>query len=265
MSEEDEKKRKMIAFWTERAQKFKSDPRANTNDIWLREVEIEAVSSIIHRNPVKHIMDFGCANGYTTIRIAKQHPACDFLGLDINDEMISVAQGLVRDEKCENVSFLHIDILDKAPEGQFDFIFAIRVFQNIEGLTMQKRVFDKLWHLLVPGGLFYFIESYANGYAVLNTDRQKLGLPSLPIHPHLTLLTDEFDNHIQSKMNLLERSWPSSSYYLITRLLYSYIAMKDGEPIDYNHPIHQVASLVPQIGQYGPQKSGLYQKPNEYQ
>jgi len=263
MSEENKKKNTMMAFWTERAQTFKSDPRANTNDIWLREVEIEAVSAVIHRNPVKRIMDFGCANGYTTIRIAKQHPSCEFLGLDINHEMISVAQDLAKNEKCENVSFLHADILDNAPEGQFDFIFAIRVFQNIESLTMQKQVFEKMWQMIVPGGLFYFIESYAEGYAVLNRDRQRLGLPVLPIHPHLTLLTDEFDKYVQSKMHLVEQGWPSSSYYLITRLLYSYIAMKDGEPIDYNHPIHQVASLIPQIGPYGPQRSGLYQKPNE--
>lgn len=260
MGDLDDKKKQMIAFWTDRVLKFKSGPRANTNDVWLREIEIEAVSRIIRENPVRRALDFGCANGYTTIRIAKQHPGCEFLGIDINGDMISVAKGLGRDEKCDNVSFVQADILAEAPDGQFDLVYAIRVFQNIEDLEIQKSVFDRLYDVIAPGGLFYFIESYADGYTILNADRQKMGLPLLPIHPHLTLLTDEFDNHVESNMKLLDRSWPSSSYYLITRLVYSYIAMKNDEPIDYNHPIHQVASMVPQIGSYGPQKSGLYRK-----
>jgi len=208
----EEKRREMIAFWSERARKFKSDPRANTNDVWLREVEIEAVSQIIRENPMKRVLDFGCANGYTTIKIAMQHPGCNFVGIDINDDMISVAKGLVAEEKCNNVSFLHSNILDKASDGQFDFIWAIRVFQNIESQEMQKIVFDRLYEMIAPGGLFYFIESYAEGYATLNADRQRMGLPPLPIHTHLTLLTEEFDNHVESKMLLLKRGWPSSSY-----------------------------------------------------
>src|SRR5574337_417221 len=147
MIEQDEKKEKMMAFWTERVQKFKGDPGANTNDIWLREVEIGAVCCIIRQHTVKHILDFGCANGYTTIRIAKLHPACKFLGLDINGEMISVAKGLAKDERCDNVCFVQADILDRAPKGQFDLVFAIRVFQNIESLEMQKRVFDRLYEM----------------------------------------------------------------------------------------------------------------------
>jgi SAM-dependent methyltransferase len=256
----EEKKRGMLAFWSERARKFKSDPRANTNDIWLRELEIEAVSRIIRQNPMRRILDFGCANGYTTIRIARQHPDCEFLGIDLNGDMISAAKELARKEKCANADFVQADILNKAPDGQFDFVWAIRVFQNIESQEMQKRVFDKLYETIVPDGLFYFIESYAKNYTALNVDRKRMGLPLLPIHGHLTLLTKQFDNHVASKMILLERGWPSSSYYLITRLLYSYIAMKNKEPIDYNHPIHQVASMIPQIGQYGPQQSGLYRK-----
>lgn len=260
MTNQHDKKKQMMEFWTERAREFKSDPRANTNDIWLREIEIEAVSGIIRGHNRKCILDFGCANGYTTVRIAKKYPYSQFVGIDINGDMISVADDLAKSEKVTNVSFLQKDILSDSLDLQFDFVFGIRVFQNIEGLEMQESIFDRLYNLIAPGGLFYFIESYTDGYTMLNADRQKMGLPLLPIHSHLTLLTSEFDSHVESKMKLLEYSWPSSTYYLITRLLYSYIAMKDGEPIDYNHPIHQVASMVPQIGRYGPQKAGLYRK-----
>src|SRR5262249_16002097 len=141
-----------------------------------------------------------------------------------------------------------------------DFIYAIRVFQNMESLQTQKSVFDTLRGLLKSAGFLLCVESYLDGYTRLNADREKLGLSTLPIHSHLTLLTQEFDDFASGKMKLIKRDFLSSSYYLVTRLLYTYIAKMSNEPIDYNHPIHQVAAMIPQIGEYGPQRANLYQK-----
>jgi SAM-dependent methyltransferase len=255
-----EKRETMLAFWSERAKRFGADPRSNTNDIWLREIEIACVHHIIRSHGVVRILDFGCANGFTTVRLAGANPHCRFVGVDLNPDMVRVAQQGAETAGFENVAFRQADILAQDLGQRFDFIYAIRVFQNIETPEKQRLLFDKLHEFLEPGGLFYYIESYEDGYGQLNRDRAGMGLPLLPIHPHLTLLTDEFDRHVASRMDLLERASPSSSYYLITRLLYSYIAMKNGEAIDYNHPIHQVAAMVPQIGEYGPQRAALYRK-----
>ena len=233
-------------------------PRANTNDVWLRKIEINSVNQIINSYNVKNILDFGCANGYSTIRLSKANPHCTFLGLDLNHDMIEVAKEGAKG--VANLTFLQMDIIGDKINKSFDFIYAIRVFQNMETESIQKEIFDRIYELLEPNGFFYFIESYADGYEQLNRDRSKMGLPLLPIHPHLTLLTDEFDKHISKLMFFLERSSPSSSYYLITRLLYSYLALMNDEPIDYDHPIHRVATLVPPIGDYGPQRAMLFQK-----
>ncbi len=254
----DAKHQKMLDFWSERVKQFSSDPRANTNDIWLREIEISCVQKIINSHNFTNILDFGCANGFSTITLAKANPQCPFLGLDVNQDMIQAANEAAG--KLKNLKFKQIDILQEELTTKFDFIYAIRVFQNIESETKQLDIFDKLYSLLEPKGYFYFIESYAEGYEQLNSDRAGMDLPLLPIHPHLTLLTDKFDTHILSKMHLLERSSPSSSYYLITRLVYSYYAMLHDEPIDYNHPLHRIATLVPPIGVYGPQRAMLLQK-----
>lgn len=254
------KKDKMTAFWSERARLYDSDPRANTNDIWLREVEIAYVGKIIQAHSYADIMDFGCANGYSTIRLAKSNHAARFLGIDINSDMIDAARKSSEQDSSPNLEFRELDVLQGASTAKHDFIYAIRVFQNIESLQMQKRVLDKLYDLLLPNGMLLYIESYLDGYTRLNEDRVKMELPPLPIHEHLTLLTDEFDNHVSGKMNLIQRDSLSSSYYLVTRLLYSYIAKMNNEPIDYNHPIHQVAAMIPQIGDYGPQNASLYQK-----
>lgn len=254
------KKDKMLTFWSERARLYAGDPRANTNDIWLREVEIAYVDKILQGDSYGDILDFGCANGYSTRRLAKSNLQSRFMGVDINPEMIDVAKTRSEQESSSNLNFRKLDVLQDIITEKYDLIYAIRVFQNIESLEMQKKVLDRLYDLLKPNGMLLYIESYLDGYTRLNEDREKMELTPLPIHEHLTLLTDEFDSHVASKMKLIRRDSLSSSYYLATRLLYSYIAKMNNEPIDYNHPIHQVAAMIPQIGNYGPQNASLYLK-----
>ena len=254
------KKDKMLTFWSERARLYAGDPRANTNDIWLREVELGYVDKILQADSYGEILDFGCANGYSTRRLAKSHLQSRFMGVDINPDMIDVAKANSEQGTAPNLDFRKLDVLQDAITEKYDLIYAIRVFQNIESLEMQKKVLNRLYDLLKPNGTLLYIESYLDGYTRLNEDREKMGLTPLPIHEHLTLLTDEFDSHVASKMKLIRRDSLSSSYYLATRLLYSYIAKMNNEPIDYNHPIHQVAAMIPQIGDYGPQNASLYRK-----
>lgn len=255
------KKEAMISFWSERARLFQGDPRANTNDVWLREVEINYVQDVFQTYRFSRVLDFGCANGYTTSRLAKINSQVSFIGIDINADMISVASTFPGTEGLSNLEFRELDVLTQKLDEKFDFIYAIRVFQNIENPEKQREVFERLCELLSEGGMLLYIESYTDGYTRLNDDRVKMGLAPLPIHPHLTLLTSEFDSHAETKLKLVKRDYLSSSYYLITRLLYSYIAKMNDEQIDYNHPIHQVASMVPQVGNYGPQKASLLRKP----
>jgi SAM-dependent methyltransferase len=257
-----EKKDKMISFWSDRARQYETDPRANTNDVWLREVEIDYVSRIIGAHSFRKVLDFGCANGYSTARIAKLHPAAAFLGIDINADMIRIAETFPASEGLSNLEFRVADVVAGDVQEKFDFIFTIRVFQNIESAAMQKTVFDAVHERLADGGMLLYVESYADGYERINADRAKMGLTPLPIHPHLTLMTQDFDDYVGQRMDFVSREYLSSTYYLITRLLYSYIAKTNGEAIDYNHPIHQVASMVPQVGEYGVQKALLFRKRN---
>lgn len=254
------KKDKMMTFWSERAIEYKSKPEANTNDIWLREIEIDFVSNIIQKYQFKNILDFGCANGFSTLELLKRNNKCHFEGWDINADMINVANESIKRKMSTHISFKRIDLLTEKNKLKFDFIYTIRVFQNMENFEIQKKIFDKLYLKLNNGGKFLYIESYASGYKEMNQDRLKLNLDLLPIHPHLTLLTSEFDKYVSSKMKSLKTAHLSSSYYLITRLLYSYLAKINQEKIDYNHPIHQIASKLPSIGKYGPQKAMLFQK-----
>jgi len=254
------KKNTMIEFWSERAKLYGSDPRANTNDIWLRQLEIGYVDGVMQQNNFQAAIDFGCANGYSTFKLAQIHQNTHFIGIDINPEMIVAAQERQRTEPLSNIEFRLCDLRANQIAERIDFAYAIRVFQNMENFNEQKASFDVLKHILAPGGMLLCIESYLEGYTRINNDRIAMDLAPLPIHRHLTLLTDDFDNYAASRMRLLRKDYLSSSYYLVTRLLYSYIAKMSNEPIDYNHPIHKVGALIPQVGDYGPQRATLYQK-----
>lgn len=252
-----DKREDMLKFWSDRVNRYGTDPKSNTNDVWLREVEIISTQKVLDLCKPSRVLDFGCANGYTTRRLAEKYPDISFVGIDVNDKMIAAANEV---SLPKNLSFRCGDVLVDDIGRGFDLVMAIRVFQNIETLELQMRVFDRLHDLLALDGSFFFIESYVDGYEQINRDRENIELTPLPIQRHLTLLTEAFDEHVADIMECVERGSPSSVYYLVTRLVYSKLASLNNEAIDYDHPLHRLAAVVPQIGEYGPQRSGLFKK-----
>ncbi len=252
-----DKQGSMIDFWSRRVREHGSDPESNTPDVWIRPVEIRAVKEMLNRLQPGRVLDFACANGYTTRKLAFDYPAISFVGIDINEEMIKAANA---PPLPANLSFIHGDLFVDDIGSNYDLVICIRAIQNLESLGMQLSVFDRLHDTLAKDGHFFFIESYVDGYERINQDRVDFGLPPLPVQEHLTLLTGEFDEHVAKVMECVERGSPSSSYYLITRIVYTKLAVENNEKIDYNHPLHQLAAKAPPIGEYGPQKSGLFRK-----
>ena len=254
------KRDEMLAFWSERASRYGSAPQANTADEWLRKIEISYADGLIKSFGAQHVLDVGCANGYSTLQLAESNRETRFLGVDLNADMILLAQQSGAAEKSPNALFHQCDILRDPLSDRFDMIIAVRVFQNMESHEAQQEALDRLIARLRPGGAMLFIESYCDGYRQLNEDRRQIGLPALPIHSHLTLLSEEFDRYVDSRTEVITRESIASSYYFVTRLVYSKLAMLNNEAIDYDHPIHRIAAELPQIGEYGPLKATVCRK-----
>lgn len=252
----------MVEFWSERARKFRNDPAANANDVWIREIEISSVAEIVEQQLATDgglsVLDFGCANGYSTMRLARDHPSANFLAVDINREMIATARSGLEEARVDNLEFQCIDILKVEFDRTFDVIYGMRVFQNMDSPETQERYFSALADCLNPGGRLITIESYADGYETLNADRDAIALPSLPLHSHLTRLQRRFDDFAAERLTLEKKSNPFSSYHLITRIVYSWYAKEMGEEIDYDHPLHRIAALAPSYGDYGPMRLRVY-------
>jgi len=256
-----DKQSAMLRFWSDRASHHGARPEANTNDVHLRTLEISYVDRLIEEADPTSVLDFGCANGFSTRRLARQHPNRSFLGIDLNPDMIRAAAMVDEEPPLTHLVFRCQDIDNEPIVESPDFIYCIRVLQNMPSIEAQKRAIETLCRALGPGGTLVTIESYAEGYTTLNRDREGLGLPPLPIHPHLTLLSPELDDHVAGLLNRVRQDSLSSSYYLITRLVYSSLAAQTGEAIDYDHPLHRLAARVPQLGNYGPQLATVYRKP----
>jgi SAM-dependent methyltransferase len=254
----------MVEFWSERAKRFGTDPRANANDVWIREIEIRAVSDALTRvmeeTPHPLVLDFGCANGFSSLRLAEAFPEAKFIAVDINPDMIAQANTALREKKIHNLEFRCADVLKEDFDQGFDLIYSIRVFQNMDSLDTQKRYAQALSGMLNPGGRLCYIEAYLDGYQRINADRGVFGLSPLPLHPHITRLVPAFDEFVASRLAPEVIDNPFSSYHLITRVVYSWFAREMGEEIDYNHPLHQIAAVVPSIGDYGPQRLRVFRK-----
>jgi hypothetical protein len=97
-SMEQEHSRKIRQYWNTQAEEFGADPRATTPDHWLREIEIAAVSRVLSSlDDGATVLDIGCGNGYSTLRLATDHPAHQFVGGDYAPAMIARAREALED------------------------------------------------------------------------------------------------------------------------------------------------------------------------
>ena len=254
----------MVDFWSERAKRFGTDPQANANDVWIREIEIASVAETLRaaltgKKRIK-VLDFGCANGFSSLRLAEMFPDADIVGVDINPDMIATANEGLAAAKLKNLEFRCADVLKEDFDQEFDVIYCIRVFQNMDTHDTQTRYAQALIGLLAPGGRFVYLECYQDGFDRLNEDRAMLGLKPLPRHAFLTRLVPAFDEFLKERMTPETMDNPFSSYQLVTRMVYSWYAREMGEEIDYNHPLHRVAAILPSLGDYGPERRRVFRK-----
>ncbi len=109
--------------------------RREREDCFLRALELLYVSTI----PVQNILDFGCGGGVTVTML--------------RDKLYLNAVGIDPFGEFEESSFLHRSSLkelpDKYPQGFFDAIYSIEVFEHLEN---PKQTMAELCYLLKPGG-----------------------------------------------------------------------------------------------------------------
>jgi len=250
-------------YWDERAALSSGSLQATTNDIFLRELEITKLTeklSTIGLPQHAAVLDLGCGDGYSTLRLAAALPTVSFLGVDYSENMLAIAEERLRGQPqlASRVSFRLGDarqLIAIPGLATFDVILTVRCLINLPTAAEQFDTLRQVADRLNSRGFYFGIENFLQGHENMNRLRTAMALPEIPIRWHNCFLDeDKFLLEASKIFDAVSVENFSSSYYLATRVIYSAMCQLLGEQPDYTHPIHRVAGKLPMFGDFSPIK-----------
>lgn len=247
-------------YWNDRAG-FDSSQQSTTMDVWLRDIESRVLAESIRRFQPSKICDVGCGDGRTTINAALSNPEAQFFGFDYSDNMVKNANENKNRHGVNNVNFAVGDVTEYSEFNKFDFMYSTRCLINLVDWSAQKKALNNIKNSLVRGGMYLMIENFIEGQNAFNSLRSSFGLPLIPIRNHntffhteqlLDFMSDDF--HVDSDVNI------SSTYYIVSRLIYSSICKEENVVPDYYDIHHELAAKLPFLGEFGPVRAIRFTK-----
>lgn len=261
MNDLSEKVVKIKKFYLDKAALHKSDARASMPDKILIDKEIEILCGYL--KPGMHLLDVGCANGYTAFRLAEK-VRITAKGMDYVDDMIAQAN-----EKLSNwdnllgshLSFVVGDVTAmREKENAYDIVLSKRCIINLPSWELQQKALDEMLKPLRSSGLLLLSEAFEGGWKNLNKARAFFNLKEIPQPWHnLYLPEDKVKSHLKKRCRLVEENNFSSVYYLGSRVIQPYLLPEGQEP-DYDSPINAFFAKLPAKGDFGTQKLFVFQK-----
>jgi len=252
-------------YWTEQARMHGQSPGASWSDQMVIDLEIREI--VPYLDDGDHVLDAGCANGYSTVQFAAQKRA-SFRGVDYIPEMIE--QGRKRLEGLAGrlqgtVQFAVGDIAALAePAAAFDKLIVIRVLINLASRERQLVALRECARVLKPGGMLLLSEATMQGWARLNEFRREWGLPDIPMPAfNLYLDQEEIVRAAADEFELVRVADFASTYYVGTRVLKPLLAQALASSVDVANPLmhwNRWCAALPPAGDYGTQKLFVFRK-----
>ena len=238
-------------YWEKRAV-ADSSAQSTTQDYYLREIELNVLSERLVRYSPNLVGDIGCGDGRTTLRLANDCTNVTFLGFDYAPSMVKNARANLFSAGLSNVKFEQLDIC-KGLKGSFDLIYTARCLINLPSWDLQKIAIDNIHNALNKGGVFLMIENFIEGHNNFNQIRKDFGLPEISVRDHNLFFQRQcLLGYIDVKFMIEEEVNISSTYYLMSRVVYSKICSELGKRPDYFDDHHRFAARLPFCGEYGP-------------
>ncbi|MGF1610060.1 MAG: SAM-dependent methyltransferase [Kiloniellales bacterium] len=249
---------KILDFWNERAG---LGAIAGTNDFNLTEIEHRFLETAVPSG--SRILDVGCGNGSSLVRLAKAK-GCHGVGMDFAEQMVEVAAARVRDEGLSDRLEVHRRSVPPVPNewGPFDVVYSQRCLINLTSTDQQKTAVLSVADCLRPGGMYVMVECSLDGSDRTNSVRESLGLQ--PIDPpwhNLFFREKEVASWANEGFVLEDLQHISSTYNFLSRVVYAKLAADRGEELRYDSDINLLSlKLPPAVGAFGPVKAWIWRK-----
>ncbi len=245
--------------WERRGRKYGLSPSAS----WVDETMLHREGLILGRyiKEGERVLDAGCANGYTTIQLARMK-RIRITGIDYAASMVDYAnQNLGRAGTLAGAvtfkvgNFLNLDFADNT----FDKVITKRCMINLANNENQKQALLEAWRVLKPGGLFLVSEVSVQCSDKLNQLRTRLGLEAMtPLWHNCYIDEEDFLPFARNYFDIVDVNRFSSSYYVLTWAIYSFF-IRNGQR-NYRSWFHRFSARVPQVGDWGLQKLFVLRK-----
>jgi ubiquinone/menaquinone biosynthesis C-methylase UbiE len=252
-------------FWTEQAHKHELSPSASWSDHRVIEMEIREIVSRLNNGD--HVLDVGCANGYSSVQFACARRVrlrgVDFIPMMIEQARLRAAS--MPDKLAGSVEFEVGDITAlKESSDAYDKVVVIRVLINLGTRERQLRAFHECTRVLKSGGVLLLSEATLQGWQRLNQLRREWGMNDIPMPPFNQYLDQaEVISAVADKLELVEVRDFASTYYVGTRVLKPLIAKATNAPVNVADPgaeWNRWFSQLPAAGDYGTQKLFVFRK-----
>lgn len=260
---------KIQNYWEKRAKENCNKNTATTDDIHLRELEIQTLIETIHQiksENIHEVLDIGCGDGRSILEIAAKFPDCHFTGIDFSETMVRIASKNLepKPELRRRVNFIFGDVTklhEVISDKKFDIVISDRCLINLESSAIQYKAISDISNHLSPNGYFIAIENFIEGHNAMNDSRRAMGLPEIPIRWHNKYFNEEdaLSNLKKYFAHVVIKDF-SSSYYFATRIIYSKMCQMREETPDYDHEIHRLATKLPWTGKFSPIKLLIMKK-----
>jgi ubiquinone/menaquinone biosynthesis C-methylase UbiE len=252
-------------FWSAQARDHRQSPSASWSDVHVIDQEIEEISARITDGD--HVLDIGCANGFSTVQLAARGKI-EIRGVDYIPEMVEEAKRRLRSLDAplsSHVEFAVGDItrLDEA-DGAYDKVVVVRVVINLPSWDDQLKGLKEAARVVKRGGVLLLSEATIQGWRRLNEFRREWNLPDIPMPAFNRYLDqDRVQAALASELDLVELVDFSSSYFVGTRVLKPLLIQAMGADIEVANPdMHwnRFFSKLPAAGDYGVQRLFVLQK-----
>jgi ubiquinone/menaquinone biosynthesis C-methylase UbiE len=246
-------------FWNERASLGEA---AGSNDLLAKEIEVKALKSLMPKSG--KVLELGCGNGETAIRLATELKL-NIDAYDYSEKMISAATQLLSKSPtvAGQINFQVADICDirSIPDLYYDAAYTERALINLQTFEEQVGAIQDITKKLKPGGCYFMCENSYDGLSEINSLRSLCDLSQIEPPWHNLYMNEKeiAELHIKG-VELIAVHNISATYQFLSRVVNAWLAKINSQQLSYDADINKLALLLPPIGNFGQTKIWVFKK-----